>query len=80
MKQKEMKGFYYIETEKESLIVKAKNMQEAVFKYVGEQNRKYLSEVTNTLHYCSFFLFIPETEWFQERKEMIRARTVVYKS
>lgn len=80
MKQKVLKGYYEIITEKESCIVKAKNMQEAVFKFAGEQNQKYLSEITNTLHYCSYLLLVPETEWFREKKELIRARTIVYKS
>ena len=80
MREKEMKNFYYIETEKESCIVKAKNMQEAVFKYAGKHNEKFLSEITNTLHYCSYLLFIPKTDFFQEKRELIRARTIIYKS
>ena len=70
MKEKQMKNFYYIETEQESCIVKAKNMQEAVFKYAGKHNQKFLSEITNTLHYCSYLLFIQKQTSFKKKENL----------
>lgn len=79
-KPKILKGYFLIETDNNTEIVKAKNMKEAVYKFVGNLYLKYLSEVTYTEHYCSFLLNYPKDNFFSERRELIRARTMLYKS